>query len=220
MAEVKATGEALQPGFFIEVEGATDLYAKYVDRFLTHFGAAGPLEYPRLFRYTVPWSRTDCGQYPLDDGAAVRANIEHTLLLGCTFRVSGGKTSGDWSPDDPVFNSEGMRLMKAAIAARRFLIPYIDEGSFLDDVGLSSEGCEEATWFSGSQGLLLVAKVTSGEGSLRISLANRDLLPGKALDLDWQTGEWRPVSCAFTERELEVKGLAPGLHLITIPAKS
>ncbi len=167
LAEVKATGEALQPGFFIEVEGATDLYAKYVDRFLTHFGAAGPLEYPRLFRYTVPWSRTDCGQYPLDDGAAVRANIEQTLLLGCTFRVSGGKTSGDWSPDDPVFTSEGMRLMKAAVAARRLLVPYIDEGSFLDDVGLSSEGCEEATWFSGSQGLLLVAKVTSGEGRLR-----------------------------------------------------
>ena len=218
LEETQRTGEALSPGFFMEAEGASDLYAKYVDRFLCRFGPEtyAPPNFPRLFRYTVPWARFDCGQVGCDDAAVMRAHVEKTLLLGGIFRTSGGAATGAEAPPPA---TEAAGLLRAGVQTRRKLVPFIDAGRYMDDVGLRTEGCASARWFDGgANGILIVANAEKVDASVSLRTA-ATLLVQSAHTLNWATGATAPCRVQRTPEGVTVAGLAPGLNIVIIPAK-
>ena len=206
------------PGFFMEDEGASDLYAKYMDRFLCRFGPETypPPNFPRLFRYAVPWARFDCGQMGFDDAAAMRAHVEKTLLLGGIFRVSGGAASGAQAPPP---TTEAARLLRAGVQARRKLVPFMDAGRYMDDVGLTTEGCSAARWFDGgANGMLVVANADRADASVVLKTTAR-LQTESAQRLDWASGVMSPCRVHRTADGIVAEGLAQGMNVIIIPAR-
>ena len=217
LEQVQQAGDALEPGFFIEAEGAADLYAKYINRYLCHFGPRDPesRRWPTLLRYTVPWARFDEGNFGYGDPATMTAHVERTLRLGCVFRAGGGVPTGDDDPDDPRLSGPAMKLLKAGIAARRRLAPFIDGGTFRDDVGLRSEGCAEVTWFDSPVGVLIAAQATETKARVTLSLGEGRGF-SQARRLQWQTGKETPVGFALDGSELVVRDLSEGLNLVLV----
>lgn len=199
MKEIKETGNAIAPGFFLEIEGSSDLYGKYVDRSLGNFNQVLPeRSYSRMLRYTAPWILTDIGIPSLSDPAAMEKHIEDSLLLGAIFRTT--------TNDDPsLMTSPAARLLKAGIAARRRLAPYIDGARFMDDTGLTTTNCE-ATWFDSPKGLLIAVRASADGASVRLNAK-----PGPALsrvtDVDWHTG---------SSKAADMSKLTKGFHLIVV----
>ncbi len=223
LRQIRAEGEKNHRGFFIEAEGAADLYAKYVDRFLCNFRMPDPQStiWPRLFRYTVPWARFDVGNCGYEDAEKMKKHVENTLLLGGIFRAAGGMATGPDNPADPRLKSESARLLKAGIRTRRRLAPFIDAGRFMDDVGLKTTGCSAAAWFGGENGVFIAANVAHGGAATVLLTAGRDDLdPAAATAIDWQTGRSRPVRMGMTNSVLSVTGLTAGFNLVIVPTKS
>jgi len=218
LEETKDAGEALAPGFFIETEGASDLYARYVDRYLCHFGKAPERGFPRMLKYTAPWVRTDQGQVGLDDPAELTRHIERTLLLGGVFRVSGGGPTGEDKPDDPRLTGEGTRLLGAAVRARRALVDFMDGGRYRDDVGLTAAACREARWFEGGAGVLIVAAAEKPGASVEVR-ATRGLDRARAYSLDWRTGAASDASVTQVGESVRAESLGEGLNLVVVPAR-
>jgi hypothetical protein len=218
LQEVQQVGESISPGFFMEAEGAGDLYARYMDRFLCNFGPTvhPPPSFPRLLRYAVPWARFDCGQQGYDDAAAMAAHVQRTLLLGGIFRTTGGAATG---PEAPPPATEAAKLLRAGIVMRRKLAPFIDSGRYMDDVGMRAEGCACARWFDGGENGVLVVVDTLEDGA-RVSLrVSRRLRLGEARRLDWQTGAASPAKARMDQQGISVEGLVKGFSLIEIPAR-
>jgi hypothetical protein len=217
LQETQRAGEAISPGFFMEAEGASDLYAKYMDRYLCNFGPTSypPPSFPRLLRYTVPWARFDCGQVGLDDAAAMTAHIERTLLLGGIFRVGGGAATG---PEAPAPKTEATHLLREAIHTRRTLTPFMEVGRFMDDAGLTTEGCSAATWFDGgAKGVLIVVRAEGADAHV-VLRPGRKLRVQAAQRLDWATGIASPAHVEAAPQGIRIDAFTPGFNLILIPA--
>jgi len=222
LRRIRREGEKNQPGFFIEAEGATDLYAKYIDRYLCNFKMPDPksTSWPRLFRYTVPWARFDVGNCGYQDADKMKRHVEETLLLGCIFRASGGTATGPEPRNDPRLRSDAVQLLKAAIQTRRRLGPFIDKGRFMDDVGLKTTGCSKAAWFDGENGVLIAVKASGGDATVGLTTDREDLNVRSAAAIDWQTGRKRRARTSMTNSVVSVTGLEAGFNLVVIPAKS
>ncbi len=218
LAETKQAGQAIRKGFFIEVEGASDLYARHVDRFLCSFGPPPARGFPRLLRYTVPWARTDAGQFGLEEVAPITEHIERTLLLGCIFRVSGGGPTGDDDPDDPRLKGEAARLLRSAIGVRRALSDFIDRGRYMDDVGLESDGCDEARWFDSRRGGFIAARAERGGAEVRLD-CTRNLALSAARRVDWRSGTSAPIIVRRQDHTLVAEDLPAGLSLVVVPVR-
>ncbi len=216
---VKDTGREIEPRFFIEAEGAADLYARYVDRFFCYCGRMPKLAYPELLHYTVPWVRADVGFPPLRDPAETLRLIQRVFLVGAIFRLAGGGPTGPFDPQAPVFTGDAARLLKAAIRARRRLRPLFDGGRYMDDVGIQARGCSDARWFHSSRGVLIVA-VADSDGA-EVTLAGPPPVDvGRAWALDWLSGKRRPAAVARVRGALRVTKLSKGINLLIIPASS
>ncbi len=216
LAETQRAGETIAPGFLMEAEGASDLYARYFDRYLCNFGpnAYPPPSCPRLLRYTIPWARFDCGQQGYDDATAMTAHIQRTLLLGGIFRATGGAATG---AEAPAPTTEAAGLLRAGIRTRRTLAPFMDAGRYMDEVGLRSEGCSAARWFDGGPNGTLVVALAEGPGA-RVHLhTGRRSQTRAAWSLDWRTGARSSAHANAVAGEVSVGGLAPGLNLVVIP---
>ena len=215
LREIKAAGSAVQPGFFIETEGSSDLYGKYIDRSMGNFR---PVEedrcFSRLFRYTVPWFKGNLGTVdPSDAGGmeGVRALLERTLLLGETFRFAINTNFDGAAPK----TAETARLFKAALTARCALAAYYDDGLFMDDQGLKVDG-GTGVWFSASVGTLVA--IQADQNKAGFSLAGvKNANPARARNLDWQTGTRKPVVCKQQSGTITVSRLSKGLNLVVIP---
>lgn len=217
--EVKEAGSRVAGCFFIEAEGAADLYARYVDRFLCWFDEGPKLGFPQLLHYTVPWLRADVGTPKLKDPDRTRRLIERTFLVGATFRIGGGGPTGPFDPNASVFTTEAAKMLRAAIRTRRRLKPLMDEGRFMDTVNLSYHHCSAATWFQAPAGVLVVAIAQAHAADVTLSKPP-PLEPSQAWAVDWKTNTRRPASAsAAGDGAVRIANLSPGLNLIVLPAR-
>lgn len=219
LAETKQAGEALAPGFFIETEGAADLYARTVDRYLCHFDLPDDpgVSFPRLLRYAVPWTHTEVGAVGGGGPERLARHVKDTLLLGCIFRFVGGPAEGAEVTHHPALSDAALELLRAGVRTRRALADWMDRGSYRDDAGLQATGCDAARWFEGDRGVLIAARAAVPDARVRLSAAKGlDLTRARALD--WRTGAQTAVQVRREAAGLVAEGLHPGLNLILIPA--
>ena len=216
LEEVRAGGDALRPGFFIEVEGGSALFATYCDRYISWGWANGPQSFPELLRYAAPWTRTYVEELPLGDAEKATRIIERTLMLGGVFRVAVGEAEG---PDDPALTGEAATLIRAAVGVRRELAGFYDYGRYMDTIGLTATGCE-ATWFQAKDGTVLIAaRAKEAGGEVRLDRAPEDGV-GRVMRLDWRTGRDAEVEAQWREGWLVVGGLPEGLSLVRVVGRA
>lgn len=219
MREVKETGDKIAPGFFIEIEGSADLYGKYCDRSLGNFNLREvPGSFSKMLRYTAPWLMTDYGIPSLTDAPAMKEFIEDSFLLGGTFRVMIPNEI-----DNSLLETEAAGMMKSAIAIRRKLSPYIDYGRFLDNLGVTADGCDTAR-FDSDAGQLVVIRVKQPVDRVTLSQSAdskiKPLLIKDAVVTNWQTQESKSISITRLGSKIVIKDQKPGFYLITIPRAS
>jgi hypothetical protein len=213
MQEVRAAGDAVHPGFFLEIEGAADLYARDCARSLGAFGPtlSGPA-FPALLKYTVPWLMADQGTVSMTtaDDESLADIVARTFLHGGSFRIG---FPHNFAPSQ--IHEDGIAALASAVAVRRRLAAVMDAGRFLHGQGLDVSG-GEATWFSAGARVVVVVRVTAETGSVRLP---PDLCtsPFEVTDLSWRDGTDEPVAVEVDDYGRRViSGLSEGLHLLVV----